>query len=452
MHFRDLLLLPAFLITILAGTPAVSQLATKSPAARAARWQEDLNYFAAELPARQIDFFRLIPQDQFERQVNQLRGAVSQLTDAEIILLLSRLVASLGVGETSVYIWSVTDSMALHSYPIQMKWFSDGLAIVAAAPEYKEALGCRVVKMGSKTPEEVELAVAPYIAHENGAWLHFESPRYMGLAELMQNEKIADSAGHLSLTCAKIGGKEFTVKIAPLACPKTSGKMVYADDALHIPTALCRKQPNSFYWYEYLPRAQTLYIQYNRCTNAPGYPFVSFAGDVLAFADAHPVQRVIMDLRFNQGGGSEVVKPLEEGLKSRPILAAPGHLYTLTDSGTFGAGTWAANDFHSSLVIPARFRVGMRGANDFRQLHALLVGEPTGGKPNHYGRPGTQNQATFLLPNSKLAVAYTKKYFILIPYADPLTLAPDIFVPYSLSDFLSGRDPALEAALHQPQP
>jgi hypothetical protein len=47
-------------------------------------------------------------------------------------------------------------------------------------------------------------------------------------------------------------------------------------------------------------------------------------------------------------------------------------------------------------------------------------------------------------------VAYSTKHFHLIQDADPSTLAPDIFVPYSLNDFLAGRDPVLEAALHHP--
>ncbi len=32
--------------------------------------------------------------------------------------------------------------------------------------------------------------------------------------------------------------------------------------------------------------------------------------------------------------------------------------------------------------------------------------------------------------------------------ADPSALAPDITIPSTLDDFLAGRDPVLEAALH----
>jgi hypothetical protein len=147
---------------------------------------------------------------------------------------------------------------------------------------------------------------------------------------------------------------------------------------------------------------------------------------VFAYADSHPVRRVIVDLRLNGGGSSSVIEPLLDGLGSRPALTARGHLYAFIGAQTFSSGLMAAMDLHN-------------------RLHAILVGGPTGNKPNHYGE-----QLNFSLPNSGLLVHYASKHFHLMPNADPPTLAPDVPVPYSLQDFLSGRDPVLEAALQHP--
>jgi hypothetical protein len=198
---------------------------------------------------------------------------------------------------------------------------------------------------------------------------------------------------------------------------------VNADDALHIPKEFCRKHPTAFYWYEYLPDTHTLYLQYRKCANEPGNPFGEFTKNLFAFADSHPVQRVVVDLRFNGGGVSSIIKPLVDGLNSRPALTAKGHLYTLIGSHTFSSAMFAAMDFRAGL-------------------HAILVGEPAGNKPNHYGE-----QQYFLLPNSKLKVLYSTKHFRLTQDADPATLEPDIAVSRSFDDFLAGRDPVLEAAL-----
>lgn len=84
---------------------------------------------------------------------------------------------------------------------------------------------------------------------------------------------------------------------------------------------------------------------------------------------------------------------------------------------------------------------------DFKdELHAILVGEPTGGKPNGFGEV---KQAT--LPNSNLAIYYPVKSFHPISDADPESIMPDIPVRLTLEDFLAGHDPVLEAALsHSP--
>jgi hypothetical protein len=115
--------------------------ATNNTAERIVRWQEDLDCFALELPARHKDFYQLMPRDRFEREVAELKREVPQLSDAEVILRLSRMVASLGVAHTSIDITSIPGTMAFHSYPVQMQWFSDELAVVAAAPEYQAMLG-----------------------------------------------------------------------------------------------------------------------------------------------------------------------------------------------------------------------------------------------------------------------------------------------------------------------
>ena len=202
--------------------------------------------------------------------------------------------------------------------------------------------------------------------------------------------------------------------------------MLKAESVLKVPPGLCAKHPDANYWYEYLPEAQCLYIQYNKCRNDPDDPFAGFVTALFAFTGEHRPQRVIVDLRFNGGGSSSVIKPLLDGLKSRPELAAKGHLYALVGSQTFSSGLMAAIDLRDSL-------------------HAILIGGPTGNKPNHYGE-----QRNVSLPNSRLVVHYSTKHFHLILDADPPTLAPDITVSPAISDFLAGRDPVLEAALHQP--
>ena len=98
------------------------------------------------------------------------------------------------------------------------------------------------------------------------------------------------------------------------------------------------------------------------------------------------------------------------------------------------------------LIGRDTFSSGMMAAISFREdLHAILVGEASGSRPNEYGEV-----KTLVLPNSKIKIRYTTKYFRFLQDSDPLTLEPDIPVRRSIADFLSGQtvlDTALSALL-----
>jgi hypothetical protein len=72
---------------------------------------------------------------------------------------------------------------------------------------------------------------------------------------------------------------------------------------------------------------------------------------------------------------------------------------------------------------------------------ASLVGEPTGGKPNHVGEIRRMQ-----LPFSGLSLYCSTKTFRLVP-GDPPSLEPDLLVPTTFEDVLAGRDPVMAAVL-----
>jgi hypothetical protein len=129
----------------------------------------------------------------------------------------------------------------------------------------------------------------------------------------------------------------------------------------------------------------------------------------------------VIDLRQNGGGDSRVIGPLKSGLAAR--LKAIGHVYVLIGPMTFSSAVDNAMDLH-------------------RDLHATLVGEAAGGQPAGYGEI-----KTLTLPNSKIVVQYTTKFFGAAKGVDPLALNPDLGAPRLWADALAGRDPVLEAAI-----
>jgi hypothetical protein len=394
------------------------------PATREGRWQEDLSFFAREYPSDHKDFDKIFGKEKFAAEMAVIEETAPQSSDAEIILKLMRFVASGHVGHSVVRFPPAP--MAFHRLPLNFYWYSDGLAVIAASKEYTNVLGARVVRIGTMTPEQVEAGVASYFSYENETWLHQQSPIYMIVQEILRDLKLTNVDGTVDITFADADGIPFTLGVAP-ADWSANSSLITAIDGLKLPAALYRKNSKANYWYEYLPDSQTLYIQYNRCVNDPNLSMKDFSKRLFAFADSHAIQRTIVDLRFNQGGDSSVINPLERGLKSRKALSSQTRLIALIGPATFSSGLMAAMDLRDDL-------------------HAVLIGEPTGEKPNSYGEV-----KMLKLPNSQLEISYCTKFFRLMKNEDPPALAPGIIVKRSIADFLAGRDPVLEAALHYSQ-
>src|SRR4029078_7616355 len=100
--------------------------------------------------------------------------------------------------------------------------------------------------------------------------------------------------------------------------------MVDALAAHDAPVSVSRRhREQRYYWFEYLPEARAIYVQYNRCENDPARPFRAFAQSVMEAADIQRANRWVVDLRQNGGGSTAVVRQLLAGLGSagpRPVV------------------------------------------------------------------------------------------------------------------------------------
>jgi len=175
-------------------------------------------------------------------------------------------------------------------------------------------------------------------------------------------------------------------------------------------------------WFELLDASKTLYLRYNACQDEPDQTVAALGDQMLEAIDAHGVDHVIVDLRANGGGNSGLLEPFLRGLKRRKAIAHPGGIV-----GIIGRGTFSSAHMHAVYLK--------------EELGATLVGEPTGQKPNAYGEV-----RWFVLPNSRIAVRYSTKYWRLAE-GDPPSLDPDVLVRATSSDYFSMRDPVLETAL-----
>src|SRR5262249_46992076 len=130
----------------------------------------------------QKDFAKLYPK--FDAEMESIQSDLPKIPDSEVVLRLRRLIASANVAH---------NDLATNSYgfflrlPLTVYWFRDGLAVISAAPEYSSALGSRVVKISTMTPEQLLPMIAPYISHENEITLKEAVPRFITTRAMLEH-------------------------------------------------------------------------------------------------------------------------------------------------------------------------------------------------------------------------------------------------------------------------
>jgi C-terminal processing protease CtpA/Prc len=216
-------------------------------------------------------------------------------------------------------------------------------------------------------------------------------------------------------------GERRSVTIHPVSSPDPADLRLATE---HPPLWLQRLgEP---WWTEVLPDSQTVYLAFRRYP--PERDFRERSAALGRLLDESGARRVIIDLRLNGGGdftlGRRFLLPV---IQDRPTIDRPGGVYVITGPGTFSAA--------------------MVNARDLRhEANAVLVGEPTGARPNSYSEHGD-----LTLANSGLQVSYSTRYYQFGADADS-AVVPDEHIEPTWEDFRAGKDPVIDWILQQPIP
>lgn len=381
-------------------------------ATRDGRWVQDIDYLVSELPRLHPNLFFRTTRAEFERAADELRAAVPSLQEHEVVVGLMRLAALPGDGHTALFRWT-----GFRYLPLELTRLADGLYVTAADDARAALLGARVVAVGERPIGELEAAAATLVSHENEAWLRVQIPQLLAIPEVLHALRATASPAQVTIWADDASGARLRADVPALSSRPALRDLATVAGA---PPPLHRQRTAENYWFTVIEASQTLYLQYNRCQQGPE-PFGTFADRVFRLLDQNAAARLVVDVRLNGGGNSDVDDPLIRGLRSRAPWRAPGKLFCLIGGATFSSGMWTADDL--------------------RQSGAILVGSPTGGKPNSYG-----DTRSFNLPNSRLLVTYSTKFFRLVD-GDPPSVTPELAVEPTVADLRDGRDVVLDAAI-----
>lgn len=332
--------------------------------------------------------------------------------------------------------------------PVTLASFPDALVVARAAPEFADLAGARVERIEGLTPAALTKRLHDYFGGPDN-YVRWSAMWAIETADILHAMGLARDPGTLRLELVRTDGTKVARTIAFMPYERLPGGGPRAQMFQAAPSAkesaqrwrtavtasedpLYLRQPKKLFRMQRLAGLDALYVQFRSHVGSPDDPIIPFIASVEQELAAHGAHHVILDMRFDSGGNSDLSIALMDAI----ARTAKGRIYIITGQYTFSAG----------IVTSAKLKhaAGPR---------ALLVGALPGDRIRWWSEGSNS-----CMPNSHYCLHVTTGLWDLERgcsgeagcYGDRFdavvgTLAPEIEAPVTAAAWIAGRDPSMEA-------
>jgi hypothetical protein len=410
--------------------PTVSPAQT--PHLTTAQWEADLQFLVAQMRARHVSLFHQTPEGTFGAAVDRLASRLGELDDDQIVVEFAKIATMAGDGHSGILWFPPGDTY----YPLRLRYFENELYLDSTTKQNGSLVGARLIGVDRTSSAELLRLMSGVIPHdpENLGLVLRYAPTLIVSSNVLHGLGVTNTSGEATFHFEK-GGSVFDVTLQPEAALTTLfGNIEFVGRVYsRIPGWIdARKdgpvplwlQSNDRNWATYIPTSNVEYVQFNRVLDGSDETLADFFASVFASIDRYHPEKLILDLRLNNGGNNTLLTPLLAGIRERAPINRRPHLFVIIGPTTYSA----AQNFVNRLQLAAQ---------------PIFVGEPTGENVNSYGDP-----SVFELPNSHIAFGMSTRYWQDLPGDARIATAPDLPAPMSIDDYINNRDPAMDAILH----
>ena len=376
----------------------------------------DLWFMDRELRRIHFDPYGVTPKDRLDKELEGIRLAIPTISDEEFYVRARRYVAMVGDGHTALRVnqWSAPDARQL---PVRFIKFTDGVFVSGASEAHKALIGQKLASINGVPIGDLWDRLAPLVSKDNSYDDVAQVPALLAVASVLKGTGIA-SGDSVEAAFQTTDGTVTNVSL-----PFESSAPIVMSWQQWETRPLYLRNPEAQYWYEYLADAKTVYLQYNSVRNGTE-PMAAFMERLFKEIEGKPVEKFVIDVRFNGGGNSFLNSGIQRPVMRNPEINQRGKLFIITGRNTFSAAQNFTTDFD-------------------RESEAIFVGEPTGSRPNFVGET-----IPVLLPYTQMRMTVSDLYWQRSwPMDHRMWIPPDVPTEMSSAAYFAGRDPAMEAIL-----
>lgn len=382
-------------------------------------WLSDLRFLKQELRRLHVDLHHKMSPEIFGQKIADIEARIPVLSDKEIVFAFMELVGGLGNGH-NLLIPTNGAKGAFSRLPVEFYWFSDGLFIVNASEENQSFIGSKVTKIGGVPVKDVLGKSTILNARDNEMQQKWLAPYYVSLPEVLKGIGVVEDSKLIKLSIVGADGKNQELALA--------GTKWAFEGFPKLPKLKNSKQPvylknsEQLFWMEPVPDHNAIFVQFNWVAENKEKSLAAFSQKLIDEVKRTDADNLILDLRHNPGGNGSILPPLLRALTYFEASDPKKKLFVIAGRGTYSAA-------HSLLAT-------LDGLSNI-----IVVGEPSGTRPNAIGEAGW-----FKLPHSGLlGLASTQFHQVSAAEDHRIWIAPHIPTPQSSSEYFSGIDPALQA-------
>jgi Peptidase family S41 len=387
------------------------------PASRDEGRLQDLRFLLHEMKRIHYAPYRATSEADLDALAHSLEAELSQLSDEQLFVRMMRIVRALGDGHSAL---RATGTPA--RLPIQLFEFPEGIYITAALPAQADLVGAKILKIGNRPIDEALKLTTDITSRDNPMTVRLIAPALLASPRIMRGLGIVDGDGPVPLEIEDASGKTRHIELAAQDLKRGENSWVHAVAGREEPVPIHLRHRDKIYWYEFLPDERLVYCQLNGIGTDMQQSLPEFCKKLFAEVARPEVEGLVIDMRHNGGGNTFTNPPLIEGIIRSDKLQEKGRLFVIIGRMTFSAAQNTVSELE-------------------RRTKAVLVGEPTGSRPNFIGE-----SIAIVLPNSGWVASISDLWWqhsMAMDYR--IWTPPSLYAPPTAASFRAHADPAMDA-------